>query len=413
MNIYLLIILSALIGEFLLRTLVRVLNLKALDPGLPNEFQGYYDEEKYARSQEYTRVNTRFAFFTTSFDLIVILVFILFGGFNFVDQIIRGFGLSTLPSGLAFFGILFFASDLISTPFSLYQNFVIEEDFGFNKMTLKTFILDKLKGYLLTLALGGVFLTAILFFFEKTGEYGWLYAWGIIGLFMILIQPLFTLVIAPMFNKFTPLEKGELRTAIENYAQKVGFPLSRIDVMDGSKRSAKSNAYFSGFGKQKRIALFDTLLEKHSNDEMVAILAHEVGHYKKHHIKVGILISILHTGLLFWLLSIFIDNPGLFEAFQMKEISVYGGLTFFMILYSPVELVLSVIMNAVSRRNEFQADRFAALTTSQAKPLITALKKLSIDNLSNLTPHWLEVFLNHSHPPILKRIDALRAVKAE
>ena len=410
MNIYLLIILSALIGEFLLRTLVRVLNLKALDPGLPNEFQGYYDEEKYARSQEYTRVNTRFAFFTTSFDLIVILVFILFGGFNFVDQIVRGFGLSTLPSGLAFFGILFFASDLISTPFSLYQNFVIEEDFGFNKMTLKTFILDKLKGYLLILVLGGVFLTAILFFFEKTGEYGWLYAWGIIGLFMILIQPLFTLVIAPMFNKFTPLEKGELRTAIENYAQKVEFPLSRIDVMDGSKRSAKSNAYFSGFGKQKRIALFDTLLEKHSNDEMVAILAHEVGHYKKHHIKVGILISILHTGLLFWLLSIFIDNPGLFEAFKMKEISVYGGLTFFMILYSPVELVLSVIMNAVSRRNEFQADAYSAKTTEKSEHLISGLKNLSVSNLGNLTPHSLSVLLDHSHPPVLERITALKKV---
>ena len=410
MNIYLLIILSALIGEFLLRTLVRVLNLKALDPGLPNEFQGYYDEEKYARSQEYTRVNTRFAFFTTSFDLIVILVFILFGGFNFVDQIIRGFGLSTLPSGLAFFGILFFASDLISTPFSLYQNFVIEEDFGFNKMTLKTFIFDKLKGYLLTLALGGVFLTAILFFFEETGKYGWLYAWGIIGLFMILIQPLFTLVIAPMFNKFTPLEKGELRTAIENYAQKVEFPLSRIDVMDGSKRSAKSNAYFSGFGKQKRIALFDTLLEKHSNDEMVAILAHEVGHYKKHHIKVGILISILHTGLLFWLLSIFIDNPGLFEAFKMKEISVYGGLTFFMILYSPVELVLSVIMNAVSRRNEFQADAYSAKTTEKSGHLISGLKNLSASNLGNLTPHSLSVLLDHSHPPVLERITALKKI---
>ena len=410
MNIYLLIILSALIGEFLLRTLVRVLNLKALDPGLPNEFQGYYDEEKYARSQEYTRVNTRFAFFTTSFDLIVILVFILSGGFNFVDQIIRGFSLSTLPSGLAFFGILFFTSDLISTPFSLYQNFVIEEDFGFNKMTLKTFILDKLKGYLLTLVLGGVFLTAILFFFEKTGEYGWLYAWGIIGLFMILIQPLFTLVIAPMFNKFTPLEKGELRTAIENYAQKVEFPLSRIDVMDGSKRSAKSNAYFSGFGKQKRIALFDTLLEKHSNDEMVAILAHEVGHYKKHHIKVGILISILHTGLLFWFLSIFIDNPGLFEAFQMKEISVYGGLTFFMILYSPVELVLSVIMNAVSRRNEFQADAYSARTTEKSEHLISGLKNLSVSNLGNLTPHSLSVLLDHSHPPVLERITALKKI---
>jgi len=408
MNIYLIIILFALIGEFLLRTLIRILNLRALDPKLPGEFQGYYEPDKYAQSQEYTRVNTRFAFITSSFDLCLILVFILFGGFNYVDQFVREFGFSVIPSGLFFFGILFIASDLISTPFSIYHQFVIEERFEFNKMSYKTFILDKLKGYLLTIILGGLVLSVLLFFFEKTGDLAWLYSWGIVGFFMILIQPLFTTVIAPMFNKFTPLEEGDLRSKIESYAKSVKFPLSRIDVMDGSRRSSKSNAYFSGFGKQKRIALFDTLIEKHSNEEMVAILAHEVGHYKKHHIKLGLLISILHTGVLFWFLSIFIDNPGLFEVFKMNEISVYGGLTFFMILYSPAELVLSVIMNAVSRRNEFQADAFSAETTKHPEDLIEGLKNLSVTNLGNLTPHSLSVLIDHSHPPVLDRITALK-----
>ena len=333
MNIYLIIILTAILGEFLLRTVVRVLNLKALNPILSPEFKGYYEPEKYAQSQEYTKVNSKFTFFTSSFDLCIILVFILFGGFNYVDQFVRNFGYSTIQTGLFFFGILFIASDFISTPFSVYHQFVIEERFGFNKMSYKTFILDKLKGYLLTIILGGLIISVLLFFFEKTGDLAWLYSWGIIGLFMILIQPLFTTVIAPMFNKFTPLEEGELRSKIELYAKSVKFPLSRIDVMDGSRRSSKSNAYFSGFGKQKRIALFDTLIEKHSNEEMVAILAHEVGHYKKHHIKIGLLISILHTGILFLLLSLFIDNPGLFEAFKMEQISIYAGFTFFMILY--------------------------------------------------------------------------------
>ena len=412
MNIYFIIILTAIIGEFLLRTMVRIVNLKALDPNLPQEFQGYYEPEKYTRSQEYTRVNSKFAFFTSSFDLCLILVFILFGGFNYVDQLVRNFGYSTISTGLFFFGILFIASDFISTPFSVYHQFVIEERFGFNKMSYKTFILDKLKGYLLTIILGGLILSVLLFFFEKTGDLAWLYSWGIIGLFMILIQPLFTTVIAPMFNKFTPLEEGELRTNIENYAKKVKFPLSRIDVMDGSRRSSKSNAYFSGFGKQKRIALFDTLIEKHSNEEMVAILAHEVGHYKKHHIKIGLLISILHTGILFWLLSLFIDNPGLFEAFKMEQISIYAGFTFFMILYSPIELVISVFMNALSRRNEFQADSYSAVTTKHPEDLIEGLKNLSVSNLGNLTPHPFSVLLDHSHPPILNRIAALRKISA-
>jgi len=412
MNIYLIIILTAILGEFLLRTVVRVLNLKALNPILSQEFKGYYEPEKYAQSQEYTRVNSKFAFFTSSFDLCIILVFILFGGFNYVDNFVRELGFSTIPSGLFFFGVLFIASDLISTPFSVYHQFVIEERFNFNKMSYKTFILDKLKGYLLTIILGGLIISVLLFFFEKTGDLAWLYSWGIIGLFMILIQPLFTTVIAPMFNKFTPLEEGELRSKIESYAKSVKFPLSRIDVMDGSRRSSKSNAYFSGFGKQKRIALFDTLIEKHSNEEMVAILAHEVGHYKKHHIKIGLLISILHTGILFWLLSLFIDNPGLFEAFKMEQISIYAGFTFFMILYSPIELIISVFMNALSRRNEFQADSYSAVTTKHPEDLIEGLKNLSVSNLGNLTPHPFSILLDHSHPPILNRIAALRKISA-
>jgi len=412
MNIYLIIILTAILGEFLLRTVVRVLNLKALNPILSQEFKGYYEPEKYAQSQEYTRMNSKFAFFTSSFDLCIILVFILFGGFNYVDNFVRELGFSTIPSGLFFFGVLFIASDLISTPFSVYHQFVIEERFNFNKMSYKTFILDKLKGYLLTIILGGLIISVLLFFFEKTGDLAWLYSWGIIGLFMILIQPLFTTVIAPMFNKFTPLEEGELRSKIESYAKSVKFPLSRIDVMDGSRRSSKSNAYFSGFGKQKRIALFDTLIEKHSNEEMVAILAHEVGHYKKHHIKIGLLISILHTGILFWLLSLFIDNPGLFEAFKMEQISIYAGFTFFMILYSPIELIISVFMNALSRRNEFQADSYSAVTTKHPEDLIEGLKNLSVSNLGNLTPHPFSILLDHSHPPILNRIAALRKISA-
>ncbi len=413
MNIYLLIILSALVGEHCLRSIAKQLDLMALVPGLPAEFAGYYSEEEYGRSQSYTRITTRFSQVRSTFDIVLILVFILMGGFNIADEIVRGFQLPTIASGLVFFGLLFLAKDLVSMPFAIYKAFVIEEKFGFNKITVKIFVADKLKGYLVISILGSAMLGAVLYFFQELGPGAWLYAWGITALFILLAPTLFNTVIAPLFNKFTPLEDGELKQGIETYATTVDFPLDRVDVMDGSKRSTKSNAYFSGLGKKKRIALFDTLIEQQSIDEMVAVLAHEVGHFKKKHVLKGVVVSIVHLGVVFFLLSCFIGNRGLFDAFKMEAISVYAGMTFFLILYSPVELALSVVMNAISRKNEYEADSFSAETTGSVENLITGLKKLSVSNLGNLTPHRFSVFLDHSHPPVLARIKALRKMALE
>ena len=410
MNPYLIIILTALIGEFLLRSIARYLNLKALSPKLPAEFIGFYDEDKYRQSQEYTKVNAKFAYVSSAFDLVVLVGFILMGGFSYVDDLARSWTSMPILIGLAFFGLLFVIRDVLSTPFALYETFVIEEKFGFNKTTVKTFLLDKVKSYILAAVLGTVLLGGILYFFGETGDWGWLYAWGLVSLFIIVAPSLFITVIAPLFNKFTPLPDGALKDAIERYSESVNFPLTEVSVMDGSKRSGHSNAYFSGFGKKKRIVLFDTLIEKHSVEELVAILAHEVGHYKKKHILKGVLVSIAHAGVLFFLLSLFIENRGLFDAFRMEQVSVYAGLVFFSILYSPIELVLSIVMNVVSRKHEYEADAFAAHTVGSAEPLVNGLKTLSVSNLGNLTPDDLTVILNYSHPPILQRIAALRGL---
>ena len=410
MNPYLIIILTALIGEFLLRSIARYLNLKALSPNLPAEFIGFYDEDKYRQSQEYTKVNAKFAYVSSAFDLVVLVGFILMGGFSYVDDLARSWTSMPILRGLAFFGLLFVIRDVLSTPFALYETFVIEEKFGFNKTTVKTFLLDKVKSYILAAVLGTVLLGGILYFFGETGEWGWLYAWGLVSLFIVVAPSLFITVIAPLFNKFTPLPDGALKDAIERYSESVKFPLTEVSVMDGSKRSGHSNAYFSGFGKKKRIVLFDTLVEKHSVEELVAILAHEVGHYKKKHILKGVLVSITHAGVLFFLLSLFIENRDLFDAFRMEQISVYAGLVFFSILYSPIELVLSIVMNVVSRKHEYEADAFAANTVGSAEPLVNGLKTLSVSNLGNLTPDDLTVILNYSHPPILQRIAALRGL---
>ena len=408
MNVYLAVILIALIGEFALRSIARYLNLKALNPKLPDEFEGVYDEDKYRQSQEYTRAGAKFAYVSSTFDLCLMLAFILMGGFNFVDGFVRGLNLSPIPTGLIFFAILYFVRDIISIPFALYSDFVIEERFGFNKMTVKTFVLDQLKSYVLTIVLGVPLIGGVLFFFEKAGSYAWIYAWGLIAFFIIIAPPLFTTLIAPMFNKFTPLAEGELKEAIQRYTAKVKFPLTEISVMDGSKRSTHSNAYLSGFGAKKRIALFDTLVEKHPVAELVAVIAHEVGHHKRKHVLKGTVLSILHVGFLLFLLSRFVDNRGLFDAFQMEGTSIYAGIIFFSILYTPIELILSVGLNYMSRKHEYEADAFAAETIASPAPLISGLKTLSVSNLGNLTPHPLTVFLNYSHPPVLQRIAALR-----
>jgi len=303
---------------------------------------------------------------------------------------------------------LMFAKSFISLPFSIYHTFVIEEKFGFNKTSVKTFILDMVKGLGLGILLGGPLLAGLLAFFQYSGTYAWLYAWGATTAFTLVVQFIAPTWIMPLFNKFTPLEDGELRQTIMNYAKEVKFSLENLFVMDGSKRSSKSNAFFTGFGKHKRIALFDTLIEKHTVKELLLVLAHEIGHYKKKHIIKSMIISILHMGIMFYLISIFLNHKGLFDAFYMQEMSIYAGLIFFGMLYSPVEMILSVFMQIFSRKNEYEADKFAADTTMDSQSMIDALKKLSADNLSNLTPHPFYVFLNYSHPPVLQRINALK-----
>ncbi len=408
MNIYLIIILSAIAVDLILDLSSKYLNLTSLSKKLPSEFEGVYDEDTYSKSQEYTRVVTRFGFITGAFDLVVTLVFWFSGGFNWLDQIVRAWAFGELITGLLFIILLMVTKSIISLPFSIYSTFVIEERFGFNKTTPKTFIVDMLKGMALGAIIGIPVLAGILSFFMFTGSLSWLYAWGAVTIFTLVMQYVAPTWIMPIFNKFTPLEEGELRTAIENYTVKVDFPLQGLFVIDGSKRSSKSNAFFTGFGKNKRVALYDTLIENHTNEELVAVLAHEIGHYKKKHIIKGMITSILHTGVLFYLLSVFLNVEGLFDAFYMENMSVYAGLIFFGMLYAPIEMILSIFMQMSSRKHEFEADAFAAETTGKPEDMISTLKKLSKDNLSNLTPHPFYVFLNYSHPPVLQRINAIR-----
>ena len=412
LNGYAVVILAAIVAGTLLDLVCDLLNLRSLRPELPDEFRDDWDQEAYSRSQTYTRVRTRFGLLRSSFDLAVLLGFWFAGGFGWLAGWVQSAGFGAVPTGLLFIGALGLGSRLLALPFQHYSTFVIEERFGFNRTSGATFWSDQFKGLALTLLFAGPLLALILHALEAAGPLAWLYCWIATTAFMLLALVIGPAWIMPLFNKFQPLEQGELREALLAYARSTQFPLDDVYVMDGSKRSTKTNAFFTGFGKHKRVALFDTLIASQTTQELVAVVAHEVGHYKRHHIIQRALVSIAHFGLLFWLLSLFLDRAGLFEAFGVGEPSVWAGLVFFMILYSPVETLLSFLSNALSRRNEFQADEFAARTTGQAEALVSALKKLSAENLSNLTPHPLHVLLHHSHPPLLRRIAALRATVA-
>lgn len=407
MNVYAIIILTALLAEYLLSLISDLLNLRALSDRLPREFEDVYDAEDYQRSQQYTRDRTRFGILTSSVQLAVLLAFWHLGGFNLLDLWLRELGYGAVVTGLLYIGSLVLASSLLSLPFQIYSTFVIEERYGFNKTTPWTFVTDLLKGLALGVVLGGILLGGILWFFQTLGAQAWIYCWLAASAWTLFIQLIAPTWIMPLFNKFERLEDGELRESIMNYAHHVDFPLQNVYVMDGSRRSSKANAFFMGFGKRKRVALFDTLVEKQSVQELVAVLAHEVGHYKRRHITQNLIISLLHMGLLFFFLSFFLSEPGLFEAFYMDQVSIYAGLLFFGLLYSPIELLLSIAMQALSRKFEYEADAYAA-QTYDAQALVSALKKLARQNLSNLTPHAFYVFLNYSHPPMLKRIRALR-----
>ena len=415
MNLYLLLILGILAAGYCLETTVALLNLRHLSTVLPQEFAGMYDDSRYARSQEYTRATTRFGLIHSTISLVVTVWFISAGGFNLADLTARHFGLPPIATGLVFTGLLALLSAALNLPFSAYSTFVIEQRFGFNTTTISTFLLDLLKTTFLAVVLGGPILAAILWFFETSGEWAWLFCWTAAVAFILVVHFLAPVVIMPLFNKFTPLPGGQLKEAILQYANAERFALQGIYTMDGSKRSTRANAFFTGFGRFSRIVFFDTLIEKLTTNELVAVLAHEMGHYKLRHIPVMMALSILQMGAIFYILSLFLGNRELFAAFGMDHVSTYASLIFFGFLYSPIATILGIGFNMFSRHNEYQADRYAARTLageSGARSLIDGLKKLSVSNLSNLTPHPVHVLLNYSHPPVLARIEALRQFAA-
>ncbi len=410
MNIYAWIVLVALVGDFVLSVVTSVLNVRAMSPTVPDDFRSVYDDDAYARSQVYTRTQSWFGLLQGAVSLATLLLFWQLGGFGWLDEGCRAFGLGPVPTGLLFVGALVVGSTVLGLPFRLYATFVIEERFGFNRTTPRTFLFDLLKGLALGTVLGGTLLGLLLFLFEWAGPVAWIWCWGATTAFSLAAQFLAPTWIMPLFNTFSPLEKTELKDALVDYARSTRFPLADIFVIDGSRRSAKANAFFTGFGSRKRIGLFDTLIARHTTPELVAVVAHEVGHYQRGHMQKNLALGVAQTGALLWLLSLFLEQPGLFDAFAVSEPSVYAGMVFFGLLFTPIELVLSVVVNLFSRRHEFEADAFAAKTTGSVEPMVTALTKLSADSLANLTPHPLQVFLHHSHPPVLRRIAALRAL---
>lgn len=401
------IIIAIISINFIVDKILDALNAKHYKDQLPEELQDVYDEDEYKKSQRYKATNYRFGIITSTFSFALTLVFFFLDGFAFVDQLARQITENKIAITLIFFGIIMIGSDILTTPFSYYKTFVIEEQFGFNKTTKTTFILDKIKGWLMTIIVGGFILGIITWFYYSTKDLFWIYAWILVSVFTIFINLFYSRLIVPIFNKQTPLEVGSLRDSISKYAESVGFNLDKIFVIDGSKRSTKANAYFSGFGNEKRVTLYDTLINDLDEEEIVAVLAHEVGHYKKKHIIFNLFSSILLTGLMLFILSLLIDNPLLSEALGVQKTSFHIGLIAFGILYSPLSEITGLIMNWFSRKFEYQADDYAK-TTYKAEPLITSLKKLSKNSLSNLTPHPSYVFMHYSHPTLLERIKNLK-----
>ncbi|MDB4709387.1 M48 family metallopeptidase [Flavobacteriaceae bacterium] len=403
------ILITILLIKFVIDSVLNHLNAKNFNDTLPNDVSDVYEINEYQKSQTYKRTNHNFSKITSFFSLITTLLFFFFNGFSIVDEIARGFSDNIIIITLIFFGIIIVGSDIISIPFSLYKTFVIEEKFGFNKATKKIFFLDKIKGLLMTIILGGSILSIITWFYEFTGNYFWIYSWLLISSFSVFLNMFYSKLIVPLFNKQTILEEGDLKNDIIKYVNSVGFKAHDIYVLNGSKRSTKANAYFSGFGNQKRITLYDTLINDLENDEIVAVLAHEVGHYKRKHILYNLTSSIILTGFALFVLSLLIKTPLLSLALGVSLPSFHIGLIAFGILYSPVSQILGIFMNYMSRKFEYQADNYAKNTFS-ASPLISSLKKLSKNSLSNLTPHYLYVFFHFSHPTLLERIKNLKKI---
>lgn len=401
------ILIAVLVFGYLLERVLDKLNLRHTVPELPSELEGVFDPEEYKRSQLYKRDTTRFAFISSTLSLVILLAVFILGGFGWLEERLAGMTSSYVLFVLLFFGILAFAADILSTPFALYDTFVIEERYGFNRTNLRTFFLDKMKGWLIGSIIGGGLLALITWIYMLTGQWFWLIALGVVTLFTVFMTMFYSNLIVPLFNKQTPLEEGSLRQKIESFAGKVSFRLDNIFVMDGSKRSSRANAYFTGLGPKKRIVLYDTLIKDLEEEEIVSVLAHEVGHYKKKHIITGLLLSTVQTGITLFLFSLFVGKDSLAIALGGSEASFHLGLIAFGVLYSPISTLIGIGTNLFSRHNEYQADDYAD-KHHNGEALISSLKKLSKNNLSNLTPHPAYVFFHYSHPPLLKRIRAIR-----
>ena len=408
-ELILILILVILSLDFLLERVLDVLNRKNWTSKIPKALEGIYDEEKYAKSQAYEKDKHRIGLLSSVLSFVITILMIAAGGFAWVDDFVRLYFSHPITVALSFFAFIMIGSGLISFPFSYYSTFVIEEKYDFNRSTLKTFLLDKLKGALISAIIGGGLLALIIWIYTMTTTNFWWMAWALIAFFMVFMSMFYSSLIVPLFNKQTRLEDGELNTAISTFAEKVGFKLDNIYVMDGSKRSSKGNAYFSGLGSRKRIVLFDTLIDELSTKEIVAVLAHEIGHYKKKHSLSSIILGLLQTGVMFYIFSLLIGNISLSEALGTTNHSFHLGLIAFGILYSPISTFLGLGMNALSRKNEYEADAYAA-EHYNSEALMGGLKKLSVSSLSNLTPHPAYVFFYYSHPTLLQRINSMKSL---
>ena len=397
------IIIAILIIDFALDKIISYLNAKHFDDKIPNELTDVYNEKEYLKSQAYKKENYRFSLLKGSFTMILTLFFFIFEGFAWVDNFSRSHSSNEITVALIFFGIIMIGSEILSSPFAYYHTFVIEEKYGFNKTSKRLFITDKLKGLLLSATIGGGVLAIIIWFYQMTGDAFWIYTWVFIGAFTIFITMFYSSLIVPLFNKQSPLEEGELKNAIFAFSKKTGFKLNNIYVIDGSKRSTKGNAYFSGFGARKRIVLYDTLINDLNTDEIVAVLAHEIGHYKKKHVLINMVLSLFVTGITLYIFSLLINNALLSSALSVDIPSFHIGLITFGILYSPISEITGIFMNMLSRKFEYQADDFAK-NQFNGSSLVSSLKKLSKNSLSNLTPHKANVFFHYSHPTLLQRV---------
>jgi STE24 endopeptidase len=398
---------SALVLAFAIHVVVDVLNLRALAPEPPDDFRDLYDGDRYRRAQAYTRERTRFGWIASGSQLALLLAFWLGGGFGALDRWTRALGWPDVATGLAFVGVLGLAQTIVRLPFGWYGTFVVEERYGFNRATARTFWTDVATGLGIAVVLGGPLLAAVLWLFQEAGARAWLWCWALVTAWTVGVQYVAPTWIMPLFNRFTSLPDGALKQALLGMADRLGFPLAGVWVIDGSKRSTKANAFFTGFGSRKRIALFDTLLATLAPDEVLAVAAHEIGHYKRHHVHWGLAIAVLHTGALLYLLALLLHAPAVFAAFGIDQPSAHAGLVLFGILLTPIELPLSLALNALSRRHEYAADRFAAAAVGTGRDLASGLRRLSADTLANLTPHPWYVALHHSHPPVVERVRAL------